>query len=239
MAQTLNTNAKQKSYISSAFQTVSNYFKPHRAEAIQRIRINAFCFLLVLIFSNLLPLPSIQSAVRVVSSSSRPERWSSDWVYRWFCIAEASAAAIFSFNVLEGVHAVRYPRPPLPPYSSPAKTKPIFKAATPSRPFRIMSPNTSPQPQRPFAFSPSASFSASTSKYQTSPLSTPSRVLQYSTIPASSTNTQASSTSTMAFLSTPSPVISAYRGKYSGGVGRALDESLLCHLPSGDADDDE
>jgi hypothetical protein len=146
---------------------------------------------------------------------------------------EVAGATIFSFNFLEGIYAVKYPRPPLPPYTSPAKTKPIFKSdPTPQRSFKILSPNvrpdsppfcstdahvtqTSPQPQKAF------SLSSSTSKYPPSPLSTPSRVLQYSTLPASSTNTQASSTSTMAFHSTPSPIISAYRGKHlNGSVGR-------------------
>ena len=153
---------------------------------------------------------------------------------------EVSAAAISAFNFLEGGYALKYPRPPLPPYTSPAKTKPIFKNdPTPKRPFKVLSPNvnihfpppsppfltgvsqTSPQPQKPFASSrQSSSFSTSIaggSTYPTSPLSTPSRVLHYPDIVL--TNTQGSSTSTMTFQ-TPSPVLSAYRGKHANGMGR-------------------
>jgi hypothetical protein len=74
-----------QSLLSSTLQSIANYFKPYRAEALQRIRVNAFCFILVVVLSNLLPLPSLQSALLSVTSS-RHERWSLDWVYRWFCI---------------------------------------------------------------------------------------------------------------------------------------------------------
>ncbi|KAF9456069.1 hypothetical protein BDZ94DRAFT_1285903 [Collybia nuda] len=220
------------SMLSTTLQTVVNYFKPHRAEALQRIRLNGFCFIIVVVFTNLLPLPSIQAAIRTVVAANEQERWASDWLYKWFCIFVA-VATVFAFNFVEGIYAVKYPRPPLAPYASPAKTKPIFRGdPTPQRPFRVLSPNSSPQPQRPF------SLSASTSKYPTSPMSTPSRVLQYSTLPAS-TNTQASSTSTMAFHSTPSPIISAYRGKNLGGsVGHAVDGSFLSRIAP-EASDEE
>lgn len=87
----------------------------------------------------------------------------------------------------------------------------------------LISPQTTPQAQKPFAFSPSASTALGSSSvpYAQSPISTPSRVLHYSTLPSSSTTTQSSSTSD--FLATPSPVISAYRGKHmSADVGRTL-----------------
>ncbi|KAF5379476.1 hypothetical protein D9615_006650 [Tricholomella constricta] len=217
---------KPPSFISSLLQTVSNHLKPHRAEALQRIRVNAFCFLLVIIFTNLLPLPTLQGALRVVLSSNRPERWAADWPYRWFCIAEA-------------VYAVKYPRAPLPP--TPARPKTLFDDAPGKRAFKILSPNSSPQPQKAFSMSQSASFSttASPSRYATSPLSTPSRVIHYpSVLPGASTNTQASSTSSMPFHATPSPVVSAYRGKHSSSVGRALDESFLGRMPPLELDDE-
>ncbi|KAF8076154.1 hypothetical protein FPV67DRAFT_400277 [Lyophyllum atratum] len=230
--------AGSKSTITSLFQAVSNHFKPHRAEALQRIRVNAFCLLLLFIFSNLLPLPTLQSAVWTVSSSRKSERWATDWLYRWFCIAEVTFATVLTFNILEGVYAVRYPRPAPPP--TPARSKTVFQTTpTSKRPFTILSPNSSPQLQKSFSTSQSASFSASALKYPASPLSTPSRVMQYPSVPASSTNTMASSTSTMAFHSTPSPVVSAYRGKHSSSVGRALDESFLGRIPPQDFDDED
>lgn len=148
-----------QSLLSSTIQSITNYFKPYRAEALQRIRINAFGFILIVVFSNLLPLPSLQSAICFLTiSNSNHERWA----FRWFCIigtlfdewicpkltlnidfAEVLAATIFVFNVLEGAYAVKYPKPPLPPYTSPAKTKPIFKSdPTPKkRAFKVLSPN--------------------------------------------------------------------------------------------------
>jgi hypothetical protein len=151
-----------------------------------------------------------------------------------------AAAAISAFNVLEGTYAVRYPRPPLPPHSSPANSKHIFKTNhTPKRPFKVLSPHvrlpqhshsptinvppqTSPQPQKPFSHSgPISPFSAS-STYPTSPLSTPSRVVHYPDLGGSTTT----STSTMMFQ-TPSPVMSAYRGKHVNSVGRELVSLLL------------
>ena len=244
-----------QSLLSSTIQSIANYFKPHRAEALQRIRINAFGFVLIVVFSNLLPLPSLQSAICFLTiSNSSHER-----AYRWFCIlgtlpdertypkltlnikcTEVLAATIFAFNVLEGAYAVKYPKPPLPPYASPAKTKPIFKSGpTPKkRAFKVLSPNvriflvrlmslyllahdvkciqTSPQPQKPFSPSPSFTTSISAgSTYPTSPLSTPSRVIHYSNL-GGSTNTQSSTTT----FQTPSPVMSAYRGKHLNSVGR-------------------
>jgi hypothetical protein len=82
---------------------------------------------------------------------------------------------------------------------------------------------SSPQTQKPFSFSPSSSFGRSmTTNYPSSPASTPSRVVQYTVPPAnSSTTSQASNASSVNILSTPSPVISAYRGKHlSNSVGR-------------------
>jgi len=68
---------------------------------------------------------------------------------------------------------------------------------------------------------PSTPTPKSKSTYAQSPLDTPSRVINYGPVLPSSTNTQASSTSD--YLQTPSPVISAYRGKHSGDeIGREI-----------------
>lgn len=90
---------------------------------------------------------------------------------------------------------------------------------------------SSPHAQKPFAFSPKVSTRSvnsspafNKSMYARSPDDTPSRVLSYGPIPSSSsTISQASSISD--YLQTPSPIISAYRGRHSGDVGRAY--SLL------------
>ncbi|KAG5651814.1 hypothetical protein H0H81_007286, partial [Sphagnurus paluster] len=156
---------------------------------------------------------------------------------------EVACAIVFAFNVLEGVYAVKYPRTPTPP--TPARSKALFNTpGTPTnkRAFKVLSPHSSPQPQKPFSMSTSmsqsASFSGSPSKYPTSPLSTPSRVVHYPTVPGS-TNTQASSTSMTMTMMSPSPVVKAYRGRHAAGVGRALDDSILGRIPRPESDDDE
>ncbi|TFK37493.1 hypothetical protein BDQ12DRAFT_685398 [Crucibulum laeve] len=226
--------SKPSSFLSSTVTAVSNHFKPHRAEAIQRIRLNAVFLVALLLLSYLLPIPSLPRAFTVVLASTQQDKWTREWVYRWFCILEVALMSISTFNLVEAIYAVKYPRAVLPPRPSPMQTKTASKTAstTPKRPFKVLSPNSSPQAQKPFTYSPSASFSASSlsmsssTTYPASPVSTPSRVLQYS-VPASS-STQGSSTSTVSYLATPSPVISAYRGKHlSSSVGRAFDGSYL------------
>ncbi|KAG6916143.1 hypothetical protein DXG01_008294 [Tephrocybe rancida] len=143
-----------------------------------------------------------------------------------------AVATVFGFNVLEGVFAIKYPRVSVP--ATPGSAKPLFQAVpTPKRTFKVLSPQSSPQPQKAFSISQSAS-----SSYPASPLSTPSRVVHYPSIAASSTNTNASSTSTMLFHSTPSPAVAAYRGKHSNSVGRALDESFLGRIPPPESEEE-
>ncbi|KAF8888099.1 hypothetical protein BD779DRAFT_1785955 [Infundibulicybe gibba] len=229
------------SYLSSTMLAISNHFRPHRAEALQRIRTNAFCFLVILVVSNLLPLPSLQAALRNMFFTTQLERWSSDWFFRWFCLFEVAIVSILGFNILEGVVAIRYPRAPLPPLASPARSKLIHKSpAQPQRARSVLSPNSSPQPQKPFSYSQSMSaLSASGGKYPASPLSTPSRTIQY-TIPPSTPNTSISSLAGAGYLSTPSPIVSAYRGKHpSGSLGRSLDGAYLGRLAVDDSDEDD
>ncbi|KIM42703.1 hypothetical protein M413DRAFT_444375 [Hebeloma cylindrosporum] len=232
--------------VSSALSAVSNHLKPHKSEAIQRLRYNALFLLTTLVISYLLPLPSLPSALRTAFRTSHHVAWSKEWLWEWMCLLELAVVTLFGYNALEAIYAIKYPRKPLPPLTSPMRVHtPKSSKATPKRPFKVLSPNSSPQPQKPFAFSPSSSTSLgsasmilSSSSYAQSPVSTPSRVLHYTIPPSSSTNTQASSTSE--FLSTPSPVISAYRGKHmSVDVGRSLDGSFLSRIVPDDLDDDD
>lgn len=183
-------------------------------------------------------------------------------------ITEMGLVTVMGYNILEASYAIKYPRAPPPvPFKS-SKTpisSPVSQSKSP-RPFQVLSPNSSPQPQRPFTFNPSASTSsplanstssrglkksvaASTSTaaaanangsannnsstanppYAQSPVSTPSRVLHYTVPPSASTASNVSAASTSSeYLATPSPMVSAYRGKHiSGEVGR---EFSLCFI---------
>ncbi|KAF8159228.1 hypothetical protein B0H34DRAFT_767419 [Crassisporium funariophilum] len=242
---------KATAFLSSTLATVSNHLKPHRAEAIQRIRSNTLCLVTFLILSYLLPFPSLFTAIRTFFVASNYKPWTTEWFYEWICVIEMGVVSVFSYNILEAAFAIKYPRAPLPQVTSPMKPHAVGTfSPTPKRPFQVLSPNSSPQTQKAFAFSPSSSltsasmsFSSSLSNnttYAQSPISTPSRVLHYSVPLSSSTNTAASSTSTAEYLATPSPVISAYRGKHSSTeVGRAFDGSYLTRIIPDDSSFEE
>ncbi|KAJ7455363.1 hypothetical protein B0H11DRAFT_2067791 [Mycena galericulata] len=222
-------------------QFIANYFKPHRAEALLRIRTNVFALLLIAVLSSLIPrIPSLPTALTVALAGNRHRRWSSDWIYASLCILEVSAVVWLSLNILQAVYAVKYPRAPLPPSPSPAKTKGIHMAPpTPQRSFRL-SPNSSPQLQKSFSFGASGSAlqSSSSATYPSSPLSTPSRVLHYSGLPPSaSTSTFVSSTST---IHTPSPILSTYLGKHGAEyTARPFDGAFLTELRKHPDSDEE
>ncbi|KAJ7761873.1 hypothetical protein DFH07DRAFT_411284 [Mycena maculata] len=224
-----------------SIQSIANYFKPHRSEALFRIRTNVFAVLLIAVLSSLVPrIPALPTALATALSGNRYRPWSSDWIYAWFCLLEVGAVTLLSLNILQAAYAVKYPRAPLPPSSSPAKTKGLRVApATPQRSFRL-SPNSSPQPQKSFSFgaSGSALHLSSTSSYPSSPVSTPSRMLQYSGVsPSASTGTFVSSTST---TMTPSPILSTYLGKHGGEYNaRPFDGAFLTELRKHPDSDEE
>ncbi|KAJ7650173.1 hypothetical protein FB45DRAFT_887155 [Roridomyces roridus] len=220
-------------------QAISNYLKPHRHEAIMRVRSNALAVLFIAVLSTLVPrIPALPTALAVVLASKRSRPWSAEWMYASFCMLEVGAIVLLCLNILQSAYAVKYPRAPLPP--TPMKTKSIHMASpTPQRSLRL-SPNSSPQPQKSFSFGASGSMlqSSTSSTYPTSPLSTPSRVLHYPGIPPStSTNTFVSSTSS---INTPSPILSTYLGKRGGDYSaRAFDGSLLTEIQRNPEWDDE
>src|SRR5882757_873762 len=74
------------SLLSSTITAISNHIKPHRAEALQRIRLNGLCLITTLIVSYLLPIPSLLTAARILLKSSHHQRWSAEWIYEWICV---------------------------------------------------------------------------------------------------------------------------------------------------------
>ncbi|KAJ7227277.1 hypothetical protein GGX14DRAFT_555845 [Mycena pura] len=222
-------------------QAIVDYFKPHRTEALLRIRRNVFALLLIAVLSSLVPrIPALPTALAVVLSYKR-HRWGS--IYASFCVlgkvrppdSQVGVVVLLSLNILQACLAVKYPRTPLPPSPSPAKTKGLHMSPpTPQRSLRL-SPNSSPQPQKSFSFGASASaLQSSTSTYPPSPLSTPSRVLQYSIAPTSSTSSLLSS------INTPSPILSTYHGKHGGDyMARSFDGAYLAEIRNRPDSDEE
>jgi hypothetical protein len=153
------------SLLSSTITAVSNHLKPHRAEALQRIRLNGLCLITTLIASYLLPIPSLLTAVRILLTSSHHHRWSTEWIYEWVCIfgtytlgltegenrllvfffsIEMVIITIFAYNILEATYAVKYPRAPLRQTTPSAATRSksgVATSPTPKRAFKVLSPN--------------------------------------------------------------------------------------------------
>ncbi|KAJ6513160.1 hypothetical protein C8R45DRAFT_336284 [Mycena sanguinolenta] len=212
---------------------IANYLKLNRADALLRIRRNGFALLLLVSLSTLIPrIPALPTALAVALSGRRYRWGTADWIYTWFCVL-VGAVFLMSLNVLQGVYAVQYPRPPPPPSPSPAKSKAVhLTTPTPKRSFKL-SPNSSPQLQKSFSFGTSGSMlqssTSSSSVYPSSPLSTPSRVLNYS-FPASTSSTSTFMSSTSS-INTPSPILSTYLGKHAGEyTARPFDGAFLSEI---------
>jgi len=136
--------------------TFTNRLKPHKAEAIQRIRTNALCLITTLLLSYLLPVPSLPTALRTLRSSSHHTPWSAEWIWDWICLLgvsshetrdphistllETALVTLLFYNILEASYAIKYPRAPPPPFKSPSKPKANL-CSTPQRSFKILSPN--------------------------------------------------------------------------------------------------
>ncbi|KAH7923685.1 hypothetical protein BV22DRAFT_1014879 [Leucogyrophana mollusca] len=213
-------------FLSQSKNMLIDLGKPHKNEAVVRMRNNTAGLGVLFLLTNLLPIPSVWTSLNVVLS----ERSSST---TWGLLLSASELALFglfALNILQAAFALKYPRKPLPPMSSPAKALHMSPPNQSSR-RRLLSPNTSPQSQRSFS-----------SSYIASPTSTPSRTLQYSLPTTPSPFNASINSSTLSMPPTPSPSISsplaAYRGRHSMSTGHAFNGSLLSRLaPDSDEDD--
>ncbi|KZP19748.1 hypothetical protein FIBSPDRAFT_862447 [Athelia psychrophila] len=218
---------------SSLFTTLGNYLKPYPNEAFLRLRSSSLALVAAFLFTNLLPVPTPLGAwIAVTSSDETGLIW-----WGLSCI-ELAIFGLLSLNITQSLWALRYPRKSLPPSTpskprSPALAPPSGASASQTkRRLGGLSPSTTPQTQRPFSLSASSSYAAS-------PVSSPSRTLNYS-VPSSLGASRDSNTSFGASTSTGmgSP-LAAYRGKHMSPVGRALDGSFLSRLANSQDDSDE
>ncbi|KAF9053937.1 hypothetical protein BDZ89DRAFT_1125628 [Hymenopellis radicata] len=200
----------------SIFSTISNYLKPHRAEAISRIRTNSFFLVALLLVTYLLPTPFLLNFTKWNS----PEFSSYIW----------KIGSLLAYNILQSAYAIKYPRQPFPPLSPKKRSV----AATPNKGKRLAELVSSP-PRTPergtntVPFSPSSSLRPN--PYAASPL-------RY-TLPSSSTSTFAS---TGSLPPTPSPVVSAYRGRMQGNSAshvRPIDGSYVELMKSVNSDEED
>ncbi|KAG2141907.1 hypothetical protein DEU56DRAFT_795478 [Suillus clintonianus] len=194
--------------------------KPHRNEAALRIRNSSAALIALLFLTHLTPAPSLWTAIDVVFNDLG-EGKSAFWI---MCAAELAMLGLFTLNVLQAAIALMYPPKPLPLTPSPSKSIKTPQSQLQKR-RHVLSPHTSPQPQRTF------------SPYVSSPVSTPSRTLQYS-IPGPTPPPFSSLNSSTGMPQTPSP-LSAYRGKHSASIGHAFNGSILSRLTKDDEEDEE
>ncbi|TCD68032.1 hypothetical protein EIP91_011643 [Steccherinum ochraceum] len=148
------------------------------------------------------------------------------------------ALGVMGVNVLQASYALQYPPPTQPQMTAGTPVKKAFmpppQSPPNSTPRRLgLSTSASPQPQKSFG-----------SSYAASPLSTPSRTLNYS-IPASASSAFDSSlnSSTMSLPNSPSPVLNsplaAYRGKHSNYVAQSFSGDLFSRMTARADDDDD
>ena len=129
------------------------FFKPQRSEAVARLRTNGFAFVVVLIATNLLPLPSPWTAFRVAwINANGSANLDVGGIWYGLCVTGASHLdlvpcptthvntelllfALLSANLFQAVYALQYPPPASPPF-------------TPSRPKSFISPSNLSSSQR-------------------------------------------------------------------------------------------
>ncbi|OBZ74195.1 hypothetical protein A0H81_06183 [Grifola frondosa] len=219
MSQTAKSSAKSTSSPISTTPSVLDYLKLTPSEAATRLRTNALGLLALVVLTNLLPLPSLWSSFNVVR-----ERRYANSLYYYLCTLELFALAIMSLNVLQASYALKYPRT-LHPHPTPL-AKPT-QMSPPARQWRLngLSPKSSPQLQKSFSYAPS-------------PVSTPSRMLNY-TISSPGTPLDDSFTSSITSLPpSPSSPLAAYRGRHNPTLGRAFNGALLSRLARDDSDEE-
>ncbi|KAF8553025.1 hypothetical protein OG21DRAFT_1597863 [Imleria badia] len=197
----------------------TDFSKPHKNEAFVRLRNSTLCLVTLVLFTYLLPVPSLWTALNVVRGEGGVG------VFWAVCAAEVSLSGLLALNLIQAAVAIQYPRTPLPPLpSSPAKS--LLTPQGQKKRRTILSPGTSPQAQRSF-----------TSSYVPSPVSTPSRTLHYPMPSTPSPFGVSLGASTSSAPSTPSPSLAAYHGRHPTSLGRAFNGSTLSLL-AGDSDDD-
>ncbi|KAF9819320.1 hypothetical protein IEO21_02208 [Rhodonia placenta] len=206
--------------------TIADWLKPSRGEAMARLRTNGLSLLTAVVLTHLLPVPSPWTAISVLR-----ERIPASGVYYLLCSVEVLLLAVLSINILQATYALKYPHATVvpPPRPSPAKT---VGASSPQRQWRLkgLSPDSTPQRQKSFS-------------YAASPVSTPSRTLNYTIPPSAPSPFDSSFSSSVGSVpGSPSSPLAAYRGRHSTVAGRAFDGSLLSRLAraaSSSEDEDE
>ncbi|KAI5980785.1 hypothetical protein EDD15DRAFT_2381194 [Pisolithus albus] len=249
MAAVLRTPA-----VFSATKDIPDCIKPYKNEALIRLRNSSVCLVALVVTTHLLPVPSLWTAVNVVRDGERR-----DTGCLWgICATELGFLALLILNIVQAAFALKYPRKPHHSHVSPAKSLQVTPQSQNKRQ-PILSPNVGIMPfsflpvwgqtvDGYFHFEHGTDTQASTgprapqrtsSLYNSSPLSTPSRTLYYSmpSTPSSFNISLTSSTSSMP--PTPSPSLGAYHARHGGSTGQPFDGLTLSALADAQSDEED
>ncbi|EPQ56076.1 hypothetical protein GLOTRDRAFT_110660 [Gloeophyllum trabeum ATCC 11539] len=222
---------------------LADYIKPQPPEAVIRIRNSGLAmssFILLVYLLDIKPL-SLVRCWRVAFAKDisvygvGPVGW-------WVNVIELAVLTLLFLNILQCLYALTYPPSPPPPTPASSRKKVAFTpTSSPSSGSKrkLLGASTSTSPSASLSQS-QFPFRASASGYPPSPLSTPSRPLNYSlSFPSSSTSlfdsaSSSFSSSGIGWSPSKSPLL-RYKGKKGG---RALDSSLLTHLMNDDSYDE-
>ncbi|KAI6102540.1 hypothetical protein EV401DRAFT_2023364 [Pisolithus croceorrhizus] len=212
-------------FSASKAKGISDCIKPYRSEAFIRLRNSTVSLVALVVTTHLLPLPSLLTAVNVVRDGEQR-----DTSFLWgICAIELGCLALLILNIVQAAFALKYPRKPHPTHVSPAKSLQVTPQNQKKRQ-AILSPTASTGPRAP---------QRTSSLYNSSPLSTPSRTLYYSmpSTPSSFNVPLTSSTSSMP--PTPSPSLGAYHARHGGSTGQPFDGLTLSAFANAQSDEED
>jgi hypothetical protein len=191
---------------------------PFRNEAVTRLKNGTLGLSVLLLVTLIWPLPSLPYSLYVIIHHIMGQSVSSPQLVHW---AESLVAFVFLTNITQSAVALRFPPKPVATKQNPAKPTSTPTKSQSSGRLTDWSSNRSN--------SPNVSFMGS---YDTENLIyTPSKQLSQQSLPLS--RRAAASPS-------PSPVISAYRGRLGNSAsGRALDGSFLGQISASESDQED
>lgn len=103
---------------SAVYSALLDHFKPHRAEALYRIRVNGVCLVTGILLTYILPIPSLHKAISLVRGYPEVEHGSGEGIYRWFCISGVFWSPFRFHHLLTSFGRSRSSRPLLSQLSS-------------------------------------------------------------------------------------------------------------------------
>ncbi|KZT25303.1 hypothetical protein NEOLEDRAFT_1133666 [Neolentinus lepideus HHB14362 ss-1] len=218
---------------------ITDWLKPQPQEALIRLRNSSFVFSSFVLLIYLLDIKSLYLL----------RCWRGVGRIGWMIsVIELTFLTLLFLNIVQSLYALKYPPTPLPPTPASSRKLLLTPQSTPTKPSKLFGTSTSTSPlsfsqslsqsqsHKQFPFRPSTS-----SIYPPSPLSTPTRSLNYSlSFPSSSKSlfdsaSSSFSSSGMGWSLSKSPLL-----KYSGRKGgRALESSFLKRLTSEDTKRDK